>query len=120
MRSPGHTTRPPTAGAQPSRSTLPAAAERALGQQLAAGRQAAQQFQTARDGGAPLPLARATRLRAQAQTGEQARIRLIGTCAPLVERLARQYSGYGVPREDLVQEGWLGVLRATQTFDPAK
>jgi RNA polymerase sigma factor (sigma-70 family) len=99
---------------------VPRSAERALGRQLAEGRAAAQQLQTARDGGAPLPLAWATRLRAQAQTGEQARTRLIGACAPLVERLARQYQGFGVPRADLVQEGWLGVLRATRTFDPAK
>src|SRR4051812_40845860 len=117
MPNPGNT---PTAVGPPSRSTLPATAERALGRQLAAGQQAAQQLQTVRDGGTPLPLALATRLRAQAQTGEQARTRLIGACAPLVEHLARQYSGYSVPHADLVQEGWLGVLRATTTFDPAK
>jgi RNA polymerase primary sigma factor len=41
-------------------------------------------------------------------------------CTPLVEGLARQYSGYNIPYEDLVQEGWVGVVRAAATFDPAK
>jgi RNA polymerase primary sigma factor len=37
-----------------------------------------------------------------------------------VEGLAQQYSGYSVPYEDLVQEGWVGVVQAAAGFDPAK
>src|SRR2546423_1703162 len=69
---------------------LPRSAEHTLGRQLAAGRQAAQQLQVGQEGGASLPLARLTRLQVLTRPGEQARARLIGACASLVERVARQ------------------------------
>jgi RNA polymerase primary sigma factor len=36
---------------------------------------------------------------------------------PLVRALAARYSGRGVPFEDLVQEGTLGLMRAVEKFD---
>src|SRR5215218_5846877 len=109
---------PQTGG--PGGRRLPPATERRLGQQMSAGRQAAHALAAAQADGQSPALAGAAHLQGVVRTGEQARTQLIGVCAPLVERLARQYSGYGVPYVDLVQEGWLGVLRATRTFDPAK
>lgn len=93
---------------------------RTLGQQLAAGRQAQARLRALRDAGQPIPAATGARLLAQVQAARQARTRLITGCAPLVEALATQYSSYGVPREDLVQEGWAGVVQAITSFDPAK
>lgn len=36
----------------------------------------------------------------------------------LVRLLARKYGGYGSSRDELVAEGYLGIVRALQTFDP--
>jgi len=104
----------------PPGSSLAPAVERALGQQLAAGRQAQARLRTLRDAGQPIPAATGARLLAQMQVARQARARLITACAPLVAALATQYSTYGVPYEDLLQEGWLGVVQAIGSFDPAK
>jgi len=35
-----------------------------------------------------------------------------------VVRVARQYSGYGLPQHDLVQEGTVGLMKAVRRFDP--
>jgi RNA polymerase primary sigma factor len=94
--------------------------ERALGRQWVAGRQAAAQLRAWRDAGGSNPQGVSVQLQAQARAGRQARARLITACTPLVEGLARQYSGYNIPYEDLVQEGWVGVVRAAATFDPVK
>lgn len=37
-----------------------------------------------------------------------------------VVRVAAPFARYGIPLEDLVQEGNLGLLRAVQSFDPAR
>jgi DNA-directed RNA polymerase sigma subunit (sigma70/sigma32) len=103
-----------------SRSALAPAVERALGRQWVAGRQAAAHLRALRDAGGPNPQGVSAQLQAQARAGRQARARLITACTPLVEGLARQYSGYNIPYEDLVQEGWVGVVRAAATFDPAQ
>lgn len=36
-----------------------------------------------------------------------------------VVRIARGYSGYGLPLADLIQEGSLGLMKAVKRFDPA-
>ena len=36
-----------------------------------------------------------------------------------VVHLARGYSGYGLPQEDLIQEGNVGLMKAVKRFDPA-
>ena len=42
---------------------------------------------------------------------------------PLVMGLAHKYMGmypdYGISVDDLIQEGWLGALRAIETYDPS-
>ena len=35
-----------------------------------------------------------------------------------VVRIARQYSGYGLPQQDLIQEGSVGLMKAVRRFDP--
>ena len=35
-----------------------------------------------------------------------------------VVRVARQYTGYGLPHQDLVQEGTVGLMKAVRRFDP--
>ena len=35
-----------------------------------------------------------------------------------VVRIARQYSGYGLPQQDLVQEGSVGLMKAVRRFNP--
>lgn len=37
----------------------------------------------------------------------------------LVAHIARQYLGYGLPLEDLIQEGNVGLLKAIRGFDPS-
>ena len=36
-----------------------------------------------------------------------------------VARVARGYRGYGLPQEDLIQEGNIGLMKAVKAFDPA-
>lgn len=38
----------------------------------------------------------------------------------LVEKLARRYAAYGEPVEDLIQEGYIGLIKAVDQFDPDK
>ncbi len=49
----------------------------------------------------------------------EARGRLIRSNLRLVVRIARDYQGRGLPLDDLVGEGNLGLIRAAQDFDPA-
>ncbi|MCA9575608.1 MAG: sigma-70 family RNA polymerase sigma factor [Myxococcales bacterium] len=46
--------------------------------------------------------------------------RLIEASLPFVIRIAREYRRWGVPIEDLVQQGNLGLLKATTRYDPDK
>ncbi len=36
----------------------------------------------------------------------------------VVVRIARGYSGYGLPQNDLIQEGTIGLMKAVKRFDP--
>ena len=38
----------------------------------------------------------------------------------LVAKVARGYSGYGLPQSDLVQEGNIGLMKAVKRFDPER
>ena len=46
--------------------------------------------------------------------------KLIVACLPFVVSIALEYRRWGVPIEDIVQQGNIGLLRAAVKFDPAK
>jgi len=50
------------------------------------------------------------------QAGEQ----IVLACLPFVISIALEYRRWGVPLEDIVQQGNLGLLRAAKKFDPDK
>lgn len=50
------------------------------------------------------------------RAGEQ----LVTGCLPFVIAIAVEYRRWGLPLEDLVQQGNLGLLRAAQKFDPER
>ncbi len=54
--------------------------------------------------------------------GDQTALRdhLVMTHAPLVEHCARGFLASGEPLEDLVQEGYVGLIKAVDRFDPDK
>jgi RNA polymerase primary sigma factor len=49
---------------------------------------------------------------------EKAHQRLIEKNLRLVVSVAKKYRGYGVPFEDLIQEGNIGLMKAVEKFDP--
>jgi RNA polymerase sigma-32 factor len=46
--------------------------------------------------------------------------RLVLACLPFVLMIAREYRCWGVPMEDIVQQGNLGLLKAAERFDPER
>lgn len=56
----------------------------------------------------------------QQQPGVQTRQRLIESHLPLVKALARRYAGPGAELDDLVQVGAVGLIKASDRFDPHK
>jgi RNA polymerase sigma-32 factor len=46
--------------------------------------------------------------------------RLIEACLPFVMTIALEYRRWGVPLEDIVQEGNIGLLKAAERFDPER
>lgn len=62
-----------------------------------------------------------TELSRRANRGdERARKRLIERNLRLVVSVAKRYRNYGLPLEDLIQEGNIGLIRAVDKFDPEK
>ncbi len=51
---------------------------------------------------------------------EKARETMIRANLRLVVKMARDYSGYGVPMVDLISEGNIGLMKAVERFDPEK
>ena len=46
--------------------------------------------------------------------------RIVEACLPFVIAVALEYRRWGVPLEDIIQQGNLGLLRAAKKFDPDK
>ena len=56
--------------------------------------------------------------RAQDQDDSASREALITQYRPLIEKLARRFLPSGIPLDDLVQEGYIGLLHAIKNFKP--
>src|SRR5918997_1154257 len=66
-----------------------------------------------------LTLREEKKLSRRARAGdERARQRLIEKNLRLVVSVAKKYRGYGLPFEDLIQEGNIGLMKAVEKFDP--
>ena len=46
--------------------------------------------------------------------------RLVSSHLRYVVHIARGYAGYGLPQEDLIQEGNIGLMKAVRRFDPSR
>jgi len=46
--------------------------------------------------------------------------KIVEACLPFVITIALEYRRWGVPLEDIIQQGNLGLLRAAAKFDPSK
>src|SRR3984957_18692280 len=46
--------------------------------------------------------------------------KIVTACLPFVVSIAIEYRRWGIPLEDIVQQGNLGLLRAAAKFDPAR
>jgi RNA polymerase primary sigma factor len=69
--------------------------------------------------GALLTHAEEVNLSKRARAGDaKARTRLVEKNLRLVVSVAKKYRGYGVPFEDLIQEGNIGLMKAVEKFDP--
>merc|ERR1740123_1188244 len=62
----------------------------------------------------------ATELRYQLAEMRAARDLLISSNLPLVVSIAKRYRNCGLPMDDLVQEGILGLIKAAEKFDPKR
>ena len=61
------------------------------------------------------------RLARRAKIGdEQARMRLVEKNLRLVVTVAKKYRGMGLPFEDLIQEGNIGLIKAVDKYDPER
>ncbi|MDX1681415.1 MAG: RNA polymerase sigma factor RpoD/SigA [Akkermansiaceae bacterium] len=54
------------------------------------------------------------------QGDEQARAHMIKANLRLVVKIAQDYSNYGMPVNDLISEGNIGLMKAVERFDPEK
>ena len=71
------------------------------------------------DNGALLTHAEEVDLSKRARAGDaKARTRLVEKNLRLVVSVAKKYRGYGVPFEDLIQEGNIGLMKAVDKYDP--
>jgi RNA polymerase primary sigma factor len=73
------------------------------------------------DKGSLLTHAEEIDLSKKAKAGDKrARQRLVEKNLRLVVSVAKKYRGYGLPFEDLIQEGNIGLMKAVEKFDPDK
>jgi RNA polymerase sigma-32 factor len=70
---------------------------------------------------APLGREAERELALQWRAGDRAAgAKLVTACLPFVMSIALEYRRWGIPIEDIVQQGNLGLLRAASKFDPAR
>ena len=55
-----------------------------------------------------------------AATAREAKAIFVGAVVGMVHERAAAHAGHGIPFEDLVQEGMVGLMRAVVDFDPSK
>ena len=91
---------------------LTAAEEVELAQRIERGRMAREELAKGK-----VSLRRRTELRRLIEDGWAAREHLITANSRLVISVAKKYMGRGVPFLDLIQEGNIGLIRATKKFD---
>jgi RNA polymerase primary sigma factor len=71
--------------------------------------------------GSLLTHAEEVELSRRARAGDaKARTRLVEKNLRLVVSVAKKYRGYGVPFEDLIQEGNIGLMKAVDKYDPER
>lgn len=69
----------------------------------------------------PLPREEEARAVAQARKGDKRALdKLITANLRFVVRVAGEYTNRGLPLQDLIAEGNVGLMRATETFDPSR
>jgi len=51
---------------------------------------------------------------------QEAGARIVEACLPFVVSIALEYRRWGVPLEDIIQQGNLGLLKAAEKFDPTR
>jgi len=51
---------------------------------------------------------------------QRAGTKLVEACLPFVVAIAYEYRRWGVPMEDIIQQGNLGLLKAAEKFDPTR
>jgi RNA polymerase primary sigma factor len=86
-----------------------------LAQQWQSGRQAERHL--VRDGHDETERARLVR---EIRIGNAAREHLVMANTRLVVSVAKRYQGQGIPLQDLIQEGNLGLMKALNSFDPGR
>ncbi|TAK25042.1 MAG: sigma-70 family RNA polymerase sigma factor [Chloroflexota bacterium] len=89
--------------------------ELSLGRQVQAGLKATEDLK--KDGGSAYKRRDLKRI---VDEGQMARHRLIEMNLRLVISVARRYVGRGLPLEDLIQEGNVGLFRAVDKYDPER
>lgn len=59
-------------------------------------------------------------LHADVDAGQRARQVLMEVCMPCATKKARAFTGRGVDRDDLIQEGNVAIVKAIDSYDPSK
>ncbi len=90
-----------------------------LAKRIERGRRARRSLAKAQDGGSIASMApeQIEQLKGEVEDGWAAREHLVTANSRLVISVAKRYTGRGVPFSDLIQEGNIGLIRATKKFE---